>query len=148
LEEQREEALLQLKRERAQRLAVKRGLSDTLAPGERPRSSGQGSLRDVIPLRRGRSSTLQSQVSDIVPLQERSGTVDSISSGLVSPRFEGSRPTSPPVRGPLPYLNTAHSAKSPLQSPGLELTSPKLPMEPGREQEFTDFVQSEPHRAK
>ena len=30
LAEQREEALLQIKRERAQRLAIKRGLSDTI----------------------------------------------------------------------------------------------------------------------
>src|SRR5271169_4664757 len=96
LAEQREEAVLQIKRERAQRLAVKRGLSDNVTPVERPRSA-QGTLRDAIPLRRGRSSTLQSQVSDVVPLRGRSSTLGSQSSGLPSPRIEErSRPTSPP----------------------------------------------------
>jgi hypothetical protein len=95
LAEQREETILQMKRERAQRLAIKRGLSETFTQQERPRSAGQG-LREVIPLRRGRSSTLQSQSSDVVPLRGRSSTLGSQSSGQHSPRVEErSQPTTP-----------------------------------------------------
>jgi hypothetical protein len=87
---------VRFKRERAQRLAVKRGLSDNLISGDRPRSSGHGSLRDAIPLRRGRSSTLQSQASDVMPLRGRSSTLGSQSSGMRSPVVEQIRPISPP----------------------------------------------------
>src|SRR5271170_3677494 len=123
--EQREEAVLQIKRERAQRLAVKRGLSDTLNPSERPRSAGQGNLRDAIPLRRGRSSTLQSQVSDVVPLRGRSSTLGSQSSGLPSPRIEGtSQGDGFPFRG---RSSTLGSQSSGVPSPLVEHSRPATP---------------------
>lgn len=133
--EQREEAILQIKRERAQRLAAKRGLSDALPSAERPRSSGQGSFRDAIPLRRGRSSTLQSQVSaDVVPLRGRSSTIESPSSGgMPSPRIEQrSRPTSPPVT----------ASHVPIQLS--QLDSATRPSGAVEEQEFSEFVQAQP----
>src|SRR5271170_2540086 len=123
--EQREEAVLQIKRERAQRLAVKRGLSDTLNPSERPRSAGQGNLRDAIPLRRGRSSTLQSQLSDVVPLRGRSSTLGSQSSGLPSPRIE-----MPPQGDGFPFRgrsSTLGSQSSGIPSPLVEHSRPSTP---------------------
>ena len=123
--EEREEAILQAKRERAQRLAVKRGLSDTLPPSERPRSAGQGNLRDAIPLRRGRSSTLQSQLSDVVPLRGRSSTLGSQSSGLPSPRIEV-----PPQGDGFPFRgrsSTLGSQSSGIPSPLVEHSRPATP---------------------
>ena len=136
--EQREEQLLQIKRERAQRLAVKRGLSDA---AERPRSSGQGTLRDAIPLRRGRSSTLQSQHSDLVPLRGRSSTLGSQSSGLPSPRIENrSRPTSPPLGATKsPLSQTTLPRQASVQS--FNRTEPLPPTE-ADETEFTEFLQA------
>jgi hypothetical protein len=144
LAEQREEAILQIKRERAQRLAVKRGLSDALPSAERPRSSGQGSLKDAIPLRRGRSSTLQSQLSaDIVPLRGRSSTMESPSSGgIPSPRIEQrSRPTSPPATTFQPPLVTS---KRPSFQPLAEQESdhPMKPSDIVEEPEFSEFIQA------
>src|SRR5277367_5268094 len=123
--EEREEAILQAKRERAQRLAVKRGLSDTLTPSDRPRSSGQGNLRDAIPLRRGRSSTLQSQLSDVVPLRGRSSTLGSQSSGLPSPRVEvPPQGDGFPLRG---RSSTLGSQSSGIPSPLVEHSRPATP---------------------
>ena len=140
LTEQREEAILQIKRERAQRLAVKRGLSDNLTPVERPRSS-QGSLRDAIPLRRGRSSTLQSQVSDVVPLRRRSSTLGSQSSGLQSPRIEQrSRPTTPQPNAQTSTQSSQILSPTPEQS---SLQSPVGHLDTPEEQEFSAFVQAE-----
>lgn len=146
LAEQREEAILQAKRERAQRLAVKRGLSDTLSSSDRPRSSGQGSLRDAIPLRRGRSSTLQSQASIESPLRGRSSTLGSLSSsGLPSPRAERSRPASPPPASP----QAPQASSAPPSVRGVEVapTSPESTTpEIVQDTEFTEFVQPEPTR--
>lgn len=140
LAEQREEAALQIKRERAQRLAIKRGLSDTLTPVERPRSA-QGSLRDAIPLRRGRSSTLQSQISDVVPLRRRSSTLGSQSSGLPSPRIEQrSRPTTPAPNGQTSTQSSQILSPAPDQ---LSLQSPAGHLDTPEEQEFSEFVQAE-----
>jgi hypothetical protein len=141
LAEQREEAVLQIKRERAQRLAVKRGLSDIVTPVERPRSA-QGTLRDAIPLRRGRSSTLQSQVSDIVPLRGRSSTLGSQSSGLPSPRIEErSRPTSPsPNPQTASVIPKAFSLKS---LDEFETTSSTVPLRTPEEPEFSEFIQAD-----
>ena len=123
--EQREEAILQAKRERAQRLAVKRGLSDTLTTSDRPRSSGQGNLRDAIPLRRGRSSTLQSQLSDVVPLRGRSSTLGSQSSGLPSPRLEvPPQGDGFPLRG---RSSTLGSQSSGIPSPLVQHSRPATP---------------------
>lgn len=123
--EQREEAILQTKRERAQRLAVKRGLSDTLTTSDKPRSSGQGNLRDAIPLRRGRSSTLQSQLSDVVPLRGRSSTLGSQSSGLPSPRLEvPPQGDGFPLRG---RSSTLGSQSSGIPSPLVEHSRPATP---------------------
>jgi hypothetical protein len=132
LAEQREETLLQIKRERAQRLAIKRGLSDTMQPLDRPRSAQGGPLRDAIPLRRGRSSTLQSQASDVVPLRGRSSTLGSQSSGLQSPQGQNpSQPTSPPTRieGVLPDENGQGASDVSTE-----------PASPAHEQEFAEFV--------
>jgi len=123
--EQREEAILQAKRERAQRLAVKRGLSDTLSPSDRTRSSAQVNLRDAIPLRRGRSSTLQSQLSDVLPLRGRSSTLGSQSSGLPSPRVEV-----PPQGDGFPFRgrsSTLGSQSSGIPSPLVEHSRPATP---------------------
>jgi hypothetical protein len=140
LVEQREEAILQIKRERAQRLAIKRGLSDTLTPVERPRSA-QGSLRDAIPLRRGRSSTLQSQVSDVVPLRQRSSTLGSQSSGLPSPRIEQrSRPTTPPPNAQTSTHSSQILSLTPEQS---SLQSPVGHLDTPEEQEFSEFFKAE-----
>lgn len=145
LAEQREEALLQAKRERAQRLAVKRGLSDNLIPGERPRSAGQGSLRDAIPLRRGRSSTLQSQVSDVVPLRGRSSTLGSQSSGLTSPKVELPTLTlsHTNVASQSPVTPTSARSKSSLHSLAESNTLSPSTSNPGQESEFTDFIAAE-----
>lgn len=138
LTEQREEALLQIKRERAQRLAVKRGLSDTLGPSERPKSSGQNSLRDAIPLRRGRSSTLQSQLSDKVPLRGRSSTLGSQSSGIPSEHVEHDSPLRNSQMSP-------NASNPPLESS----SSFPIDQEPpstgdmNDETEFSEFVQAE-----
>jgi hypothetical protein len=132
LAEQREEALLQIKRDRAQRLAIKRGLSDTIQPLDRPRSAQGGALRDAIPLRRGRSSTLQSQASDVVPLRGRSSTLGSQSSGLQSPQVENpSRPTSPPSRTEVVLPDESGQVASDVSTE---------PASPVQEQEFTEFV--------
>jgi hypothetical protein len=154
LAEQREEALLQIKRERAQRLAVKRGLSETLTPAERPKSAGQSTLKDAILLRRGRSSTLQSQVSDVVPLRSRSSTLGSQSSGLQSPRFEErGQSVIPPPQSQAPSQSSLELSDVPKlssQHPSLptpretELTSPATPLEAAAESEFSEFVQAEP----
>ena len=141
--EQREEALLQMKRERAQRLAVKRGLSDTLPASDRPRSSGQGSLRDAIPLRRGRSSTLQSQVSDTVPLRTRSATLGSQSSGIPSPHVD---PESPLQAS---QISTNVSPQVMSSSQSARDQGPVTPTEAqgvAEETEFTEFIQAEPAR--
>jgi len=145
--EQREEAMLQIKRERAQRLAVKRGLSDSFPPIERPRSAGPGPLRDAIPLRRGRSSTLQSQNSDVVPLRGRSSTLGSQSSGLPSPRIEQrSRPTSPLPQQQSTSQAPSQASQTPPKPPSLHsLTeldpiSSKLPAT--EESEFAEFTEA------
>ena len=147
LAEQREEALLQLKRDRAQRLAVKRGLSEN--PVERPRSAGAGagSLRDAIPLRRGRSSTLQSQVSDDMPLRPRSSTLGSQSSGGVpSPRLEHRTPNSS-LRNPSPRPPFTIPSPLPLQIPIIsepEATPEMTNLEPvaTEDPKFVEFVQA------
>lgn len=139
LAEQREEELVRLKRERAQRLAVKRGLSDNLLSSDRPRSSGQGSLRDAIPLRRGRSSTLQSQASDVTPLRGRSSTLGSQSSGMPSPSIEHERPLSPPLRTsghhtPVETATSIHTIDEP--------TAETVPQTTEVDLTFTEFVQA------
>jgi len=142
LAEQREEALLQIKRERAQRLAMKRGLSDTIQTTmERPRSAQGGNLRDAIPLRRGRSSTLQSQVSDVDSRRGRSSTLGSQSSGqLSSPLMENrnSRPGSPTKAA----LRLSHSGVIVAEETSRQTASAVLtePVSPYQEQEFTEFV--------
>jgi hypothetical protein len=144
LAEQREEAILKAKRERAQRLAVKRGLSDTLNTIERPRSAEAGSMRDAIPLRRGRSSTLQSQASDVVPLRERSSTLGSQSSGLPSPRIERRTPT-PSLRNPSPRPPSTIPSPLPLQSPILSESEPSpeaMDLPPVRDTTFSEFVEA------
>jgi len=142
LAEQREEALLQIKRERAQRLAIKRGLSDTIQTAmERPRSAQGGNLRDAIPLRRGRSSTLQSQVSDVGPRRGRSSTLGSQSSGqLSSPLMENrsSEPSSPTKAAlQLSQSEPIVAEEAPLQTASDVSTEP---ISPYQEQEFTEFV--------
>lgn len=139
LAEQREEELVRLKRERAQRLAVKRGLSDNLLSAERPRSSGQGSLRDAIPLRRGRSSTLQSQASDVVSLRGRSSTLGSQSSGMPSPSIEHGRPISPPPHtpghpSPVETTTSIHTID--------DSSVPSIPQNTEEDLPFTEFVQA------
>jgi hypothetical protein len=148
LAEQREEALLQIKRDRAQRLAVKRGLSDNLVSNERPRSAGQGSLRDAIPLRRGRSSTLQSQVSDVVPLRGRSSTLGSQSSGVTSPRVEPpTQPTPAPSHtnagNQTPVTPSSAYSKSSLHSLNETTSSLAPPPNTGEESEFSEFIAAE-----
>jgi hypothetical protein len=148
LVEQQEEALLQMKRERAQRLAVKRGLSDSLTSSERPRSSGQGGLRDAIPLRRGRSSTLQSQASDSVPLRGRSSTLGSQSSGIPSPRIEHRTPASS-IRHHSPRPPSTIPSPLPLQSPtASESEESPEPLAPAtvEDSKFSEYVQAEPFR--
>lgn len=128
--EEREEQQLQINRDRAHRLAVKRGLSDV---AERPRSSGQSSLRDAIPLRRGRSSTLQSQQSDVVPLRGRSSTLGSQSSGLPSPRID--RPPSPH-----PAMKSPLSQTLP-RPPSVRSLNKSEPLPPSQDEaDFTEFV--------
>jgi len=140
LAEQREEELVRLKRERAQRIAVKRGLSDNLVSGDRPRSSGQGTLRDAIPLRRGRSSTLQSQASDVVQLRGRSSTLGSQSSGMRSPGVELSRPLSPP--SPAAAIDAPEEVTAPLGAVE-ELAAPSIPLDDDEEEQpFIDFQQA------
>lgn len=131
LAEQREEVLLQVKRDRAQRLAIKRGLSDTMQPLDRPRSAQGGALRDAIPLRRGRSSTLQSQTSDVVPLRGRSSTLGSQSSGLRSPQVENPSPTLPPSRTEVVLPDESGQGASDVSTE---------PSSPAQEQDFTEFV--------
>jgi hypothetical protein len=130
LAEQREEAILKVKRERAQRLAVKRGLSDTLTATERPRIAGTASLRDAIPLRRGRSSTLQSQASDVVPLRGRASTLGS-QSGLPSPRIVAAS-----IRNPSPPLSSPVVSEPSLQS---------MKLLPAEDSTFSEFVQAPDH---
>jgi hypothetical protein len=138
LAEQREEELVRLKRERAQRIAVKRGLSDNLVSGDRPRSSGQGTLRDAKPLRRGRSSTLQSQASDVVQLRGRSSTLGSQSSGMRSPGVELSRPLSPPSPA---AIDAPVEEATPLGAVE-ESAAPSIPLDTEEEQPFIDFQQA------
>src|SRR5579859_7908812 len=140
LAEQREEELVRLKRERAQRLAVKRGLSDNLIPGERPRSSGQGSLKDAIPLRRGRSSTLQSQASDVMPLRGRSSTLGSQSSSIRSPILEQTKPLSPTQ--PTAENNSPAEVATPMDALD-EGRAPSLPPNNDEDSPFTDFHEAE-----
>jgi hypothetical protein len=139
---------LQIKRDRAQRLAVKRGLSDNLSSNERPRSASQGSLMDAIPLRRGRSSTLQSQVSDVVPLRGRSSTLGSQSSGLTSPRVEpATQPTPAPSHtnagNQTPVTPSSAYSKSSLHSLNETNSPPAQPPNTGEESEFTEFIAAE-----
>lgn len=145
LAEQREEAILKAQRERAQRLAVKRGLSDTLTTIERPRSAGGGgNMMDAIPLRRGRSSTLHSQASDVVPLRGRSSTLGSQSSGLPSPRIERRTPT-PSLRNPSPRPPSTIPSPLPLQSPILSESEPSpeaMDLPPVEDITFSEFVEA------
>src|SRR5437667_7826941 len=144
LAEQREESILQIKRDRAQRLAVKRGLADITTQVERPKSA-HGSMIDAIPLRRGRASTLQSEVSDVVPLRRRSSTLGSQSPGVSSPRIEGrSRQTSPtpsPRTPTQPSIIPRIASLRPLVQS--ESTSPAVPLETLEEPEFSEFIQAQ-----
>jgi hypothetical protein len=135
LAQAREESNLQIKRERAQKLAIKRGLSDGLS-GDRPRSSGQtsqASLKDAIPLRRGRSSTLQSQQSELGSLRGRSSTVTSQNWEMPATKIGDTNAQINPPEAP---VKQSHG-EEPCPSQSLD-ESDAAP----EEQNFTDFIEA------